>query len=141
MGLDMFLWRDVYVGATWQHRKVTGKIELFADGKPIVIDLSKVDKVREQAGYWRNCWNIHAWFMSNVAEGEFPNSDWVGEKQIKALYQLCYDALNEYPEALAEFKVKYLDDDFRRELEYTISILSNILERDADFTFYYDASW
>lgn len=53
MGLDMYLQRKVYVGAYFEHRKVTGRIEIYEDGRPIDIDFSKVRVIVEQVGYWR----------------------------------------------------------------------------------------
>ena len=41
MGLDMFLYAKVYVGEEYEHRKVTGTVEVFADGKKIDCEIGR----------------------------------------------------------------------------------------------------
>ena len=53
MGLDMYLNKKVYIGAKFEHRKITGKIELKQDKTPIKIVLEKVSEIVEEVGYWR----------------------------------------------------------------------------------------
>lgn len=69
MGLDMYLDKHVYVGAEYEHREVTGKIEIFSGGKPIPVNFKKVSYIVERVGYWRKANQIHAWIVKNVQDG------------------------------------------------------------------------
>jgi len=69
MGLDMYLEKDIYVGANFKHREVKGIIQLEAGGKPLNINLEKVTSITEQVAYWRKANAIHAWFVENVQDG------------------------------------------------------------------------
>ena len=70
MGLDMSLTKKVYIGAQYEHNQVTGTIDLYSAGKPILIELKKVTYIEEEAGYWRKANAIHRWFVENVQKGE-----------------------------------------------------------------------
>ena len=69
MGLDMYLTKKVYVGAEYEHRKVTGVIDIKVGDKPLAINFSNVSYIEERAGYWRKANAIHKWFVENVQEG------------------------------------------------------------------------
>lgn len=70
MGLDMYLYRKVFVGAHWEHRKITGTIEIYENGKEIPVNFEAIYEVVEQAAYWRKANAIHKWFVDNVQDGE-----------------------------------------------------------------------
>lgn len=90
MGLDMYLTRRVYIGAEYEHRKVTGTIDIAIDGKPVNIDFKKVSYIIENVGYWRKANQIHHWFVENVQEGEDDCKEYcVSQEQLKELYALC----------------------------------------------------
>ena len=42
MGLDMYLTKKIYVGANYEHNKVTGRITIKKDGEPVKVNLKKV---------------------------------------------------------------------------------------------------
>lgn len=90
MGLDMYLTKKIYVGANYEHNKVTGKISLKKEGKPIKVDLSKVTYIECQAGYWRKANQIHKWFVDNVQKGTDDCGDYyVSIEQLTKLLDLC----------------------------------------------------
>lgn len=70
MGLDMYLTKKVYVGANYEHRKVTGRIDIKVDGTPLEVNFKKVSYIEESVGYWRKANSIHKWFVENVQNGE-----------------------------------------------------------------------
>lgn len=69
MGLDMYLKRKKFIGAQYEHRNVTGKIEIKAGEKEIPIDFKKVSYIEEDVCYWRKANAIHKWFVDNVQGG------------------------------------------------------------------------
>jgi len=90
MGLDMYLSKKTYVGANFKHNKVTGKIDLKKDDKPIKVKLERVSYIEEQIGYWRKANHIHKFFVDNVQEGEDDCEDYpVYLEHIKDLLDRC----------------------------------------------------
>lgn len=89
MGLDMYLNKRIYVGANYEHNKITGVIDLKKDGKTIQVDLKKVTNIEEQLAYWRKANQIHQWFVTNVQEGKDDCGDYdVSPEQLKELVDL-----------------------------------------------------
>lgn len=141
MGLDMFLWRDIYIGADYPHNGVTGKIELFKNNEPVEIDVSKVAYVREVAGYWRKCWTIHRWLVNNIQDGDDNCGTYYADTGIiENLVALCYEALGGDKEALEELNITSMDEDIIYELNEAVSVLTKALEDDRG-ELYYSSSW
>ena len=69
MGLDMYLSRKKYIGANWEHRGITGTIDIKQKDKSIPIDFNKVTYIEEEVGYWRKANQIHKWFVDNCQDG------------------------------------------------------------------------
>lgn len=90
MGLDQFLSKRIYVGANYEHRKVTGKIDIKVDGKPLKINFNKVSYIEEQAIYWRKSNQIHQFFVDNVQDGvDDCRSYYVPREKLEELLKLC----------------------------------------------------
>lgn len=90
MGLDMYLTKRVYVGAEYEHRKVTGDINIFINEKPLPINFNNVSYIIESAGYWRKANAIHNWFVENVQNGEDDCREYyVGSDSMKELLSIC----------------------------------------------------
>jgi hypothetical protein len=90
MGLDMYLTKRIYIGAEYEHRKVTGKISLKQNGKPIAVKLERVTYIEERVGYWRKANQIHNWFVKNVQGGVDNCSAYdVSEEQLMELLTIC----------------------------------------------------
>jgi len=70
MGLDMYLTKKTYIGAKYEHREVTGTVEISVRGEKLPIDFNRIMYIEEEAGYWRKANAIHAWFVENVQGGE-----------------------------------------------------------------------
>lgn len=145
MGLDMYLERDIFIGAQFEHRRVTGTVNLFADGKPIKIDQAKLSKVTEQVGYWRKANAIHAWFVKNVQDGEDEcQRSYVSQEQLKALRDECVQALaandpgNLKPQSGFFFGSTEVDEYYWNSLKDTVTMLDGL---DPNGAYYYQASW
>lgn len=158
MGLDMYLDRHVYIGAEYEHNKVTGEIKLFRDGKPIQIDLSKVSQIVERVGYWRKANAIHAWFVRNVQENEDNcGTYYVSMEDLENLL----DAVNTVLRDPIQFAASYLptqdgfffgnteiDEWYIQDLEYTKELIEKIFAENKAvegtatiYDYYYHSSW
>lgn len=94
MGLDQYLTRKIYIGAKFDHNKITGNISLKQDGKPISVDLKKVSYIIEEVGYWRKANQIHKWFVDNVQRGVDDRGEYyVSKENLKTLHDLCADII------------------------------------------------
>lgn len=100
MGLDMFLWKEVYVGAEYSHRNMNVSIDVTKDGKRMPINTKKVCEIREEAMYWRKANAIHNWFVQNVQGG---NDDckkyWVSIDHLKELRKTIKKVLKNHKKA------------------------------------------
>ena len=149
MGLDMYLTKKVYVGAQYEFRKVTGKIEIFADGKEIPVNFSRVSYVEEAVGYWRKANAIHKWFVDNVQEGKDDcKAYYVPTEDLRKLLALVQDVIA-HPEKASVllptqdgffFGGTEYDEYYTEDLKLTEKILTECLN-DPDGEYYYHSSW
>ena len=94
MGLDMYLDAEYYIGGHWEHRKVSGKVELVSNGKKISFKGKEVASIVTQIGSWRKANHIHKWFVDNVQEGNDNCGRYsVSREQLEALDNLCVRVL------------------------------------------------
>lgn len=147
MGLDMYLYKKIYIGAKYELNNVKGTISLTQNGKPIDINLNKVVYIIEDQAYWRKANAIHYWFVREVQRGEDNcASYYVSYEKLQELVKVCKKVLAN--KKLAE---KYLpthegfffggceyDDYYFETLKSTINQLSN-LDKNADYE--YHSSW
>jgi hypothetical protein len=90
MGLDMYLNKKTFIGAEYEHRKITGSINLKEDGKPIPINLKRVSYIEERVGYWRKANQIHKWFVENVQDGNDDCDSYdVSKEKFLELLDIC----------------------------------------------------
>lgn len=145
MGLGMYLEKDIYIGANYEHNKVTGTIALQQGGKPIQIDLSRLVTVTERVGQWRKANQIHKWFVDNVQDGDDDCKryyvSWELLLKLKAECQVAIDAKDATslpPQSGFFFGSTEVDDYYWENLRETISIIDRL---DPDGEYYYDSSW
>jgi hypothetical protein len=92
MGLDMYLTRKIYVAAKWEHRNVTGSIDISINRKKVKIDFKKIGEITEDVGYWRKANQIHKWFVDNVQDGKDNCGEYdVTLEQCKKLLSICHE--------------------------------------------------
>ena len=87
MGLDMYLWRKTYIGASWERREITGTIEIRQQGKKIPLQASRLHEITEEVMYWRKANAIHNWFVQNVQDGLDDCKEWF--VPVEKLVALC----------------------------------------------------
>ena len=149
MGLDMYLKKQIYIGAEYEHREVKLTIEASVRGEPIKIDTSKVTYITERAGYWRKANAIHKWFVDNCQDGRDEcQLSYVSREQIRELLDLCKQVQADH--SLADkllptasgffFGSTDYDEYYFHDIDQTIQILEAALSDD-DGEYYYQSSW
>jgi len=150
MGLDMYLYKKVYVGANYEHRNITGKIEIYENGNPIPVPFKKVSEIVLQVGYWRKSNAIHRWFVDNVQDGvDECQEAYVSKENMQALLDVCKKVKAD--KSLASkllpaqsgffFGSTAYDEGYYADIEDTIKILEDALTNSGDGYFYYQSSW
>ncbi|MGE4300832.1 MAG: hypothetical protein AB7F40_04425 [Victivallaceae bacterium] len=149
MGLDMYLFRHVSVGAFCECRNVRGTIDITVDDEKLDIDLSKVSVVVERVGYWLRANQIHQWFVDHVQRGKDDyEAHGVDYEQLLELKELCEKILAEPNHrkrvALARkllpvregrlFDVSEYGECYFQDLAHTVKILSD-LSPDGDYRY------
>lgn len=157
MGLDMFLSRKKYVGAEYEHRKVTGSISIKIGDKELPIDFNKVSYIDESVAYWRKQNAIHKWFVDKVQSG---NDDcgyyYVSTEDLKELLDLCKE-VKENPTKASEllpttsgffFGGTDYDEWYFEGINYTIKTIEGLLKQEDKYNslgfwseFEYHSSW
>lgn len=157
MGLDMFLSRKKYVGAEYEHRKVTGNISIKIGDKELPIDFNKVSYIDESVAYWRKQNAIHKWFVDKVQSG---NDDcgyyYVSTEDLKELLDLCKE-VKENPAKASEllpttsgffFGGTDYDEWYFEGINYTIKTIEELLKQEDEYNslgfwseFEYHSSW
>ena len=147
MGLDMYLTKEIYVGANYKHNGVRGEINLTTNGMPIKINLNKVVSIQESFAYWRKANQIHNWFVKNVQKGvDDCGTYYVSAEKLQKLVETCKEVLDNHE--LAEellptcsgffFGDTKYDEYYFADLQDTINMLSDI---DEECDYIYHASW
>lgn len=72
MGLDMYLYKKMYVGNDYKEPKDQVKIEVEG------VKQERVSEIVEKVGYWRKANQIHNWFINNCTKN--------GEDDCKEMY-------------------------------------------------------
>ena len=148
----MYLTKDRYIGAYYEHNNVQGEIAITADGVEIDIDFSQVESITQRVMQWRKSNQIHKWFVENVQNGvdECQRSQ-VTTEQLTELNKSCKEVL-EFKDRASEimpsqggffFGGESYDEWYFQDIEATIEALDIILSKEYDYntTFFYQASW
>lgn len=151
MGLDMYFTKNSYIGAKYEHNKVSGVIEIKKDGKEIPIQFNRVSTIIEEVGYWRKANHIHNWFVENCQDGvdECQTTE-IYIEQLTDLLQVCKKVINNKDlasELLPTSKGFFFggteyDEYYFNDIEYTIKIIESLFKEDnTNSSFYYHSSW
>ena len=143
MGLDMYLNRELFI---WTEQREKLKITGIKGINP-----QKVNKITEDAIYWRKANAIHNWFVKNIQEG---NDDcgtyYVSKENLEKLLETVKkvlinpklaDKLLPTHEGFFFGGVEY-DEWYFQDLEKTETELTKILTKwDKDWDYFYHSSW
>lgn len=157
MGLDMYLYKDYYIGGNFEHRNVTGTVQFDLNGTALAIPTKEISEVRTLVGYWRKANAIHKFFVDNVMGGKdecYPHQfepDVLEKlldlcKQVKKNHKLAPSLL---PTQSGFFFGSYeYDQWYFEDIDYTIKILTEVLSKYEQeknkkiyCDFYYYPSW
>lgn len=151
MGLDMYLYKKVYLGLSYDHNREQGKeTKIVING--VEHSSENLDELTYKAGYWRKANHIHKWFVENVQDGEDDCKEYyVSIDQLISLYNLCEEVLanKEVAEEVLPTQEGFFfggteyDEYYMQDVEYTMNLLKPIIESgDADkVSYYYSSSW
>jgi hypothetical protein len=152
MGLDMYLSRSTYIGGYFEHREVSGKVEVKIKDKILKFNPKSISEIIEQVMYWRKANQIHAWFVKNVQNGvDECQRSYVSFEKLKELYDVVCKALDTKdasilpPQSGFFFGSTDVDDYYWQDLEDTKQILEKIIKEDSEtpegYSYYYQSSW
>jgi len=149
MGLDMYLQRDIFIGANYAHRNIVAQIDIKEDFKDVNIDTAKLSTITEMTGQWRKAHHIHQWFVTNVQDG-IDNCErfFVTKEKLIELREVCKKALVNRSAAYKLLPIREneeagqagYDEWYFGDTEETVRIIDEALERDVG-QFFYQASW
>lgn len=152
MGLDSYLWKKTAIDTWNPDGLMKYDVSVTLKGKPVEhVDPSKVCYVIEEVGYWRKANHIHNWFVQNVQNGvDDCKSYYVEIKDLKELLDVCKQVVK-YPnlgESLLPcsrgffFGSNEYDEEYIRQVKYTIEVLEEILKVENRGVYYeYESSW
>lgn len=155
MGLDMYLYADVYVGG-WDHAAPEEKARFDAilsalDLTDVVTDGSPHLEVQICVAYWRKANAIHQWFVKNVQDGKDEcQKSYVEASKIQELADTCALVLADHSRADELlpttsgffFGGTEYDEWYWNGIEETEKVLRKILVSVADdHSLYYQSSW
>lgn len=145
MGLDMYLRKEFYIAAKYEHRKVKAKVDITIDGKPIKVDPKKIYSITEDVGYWRKSNQIHKWFVDNVQGGKDDCESYdVGYEDLLKLKELCEKVLKTKDTSLLPpqsgffFGSTEIDEGYFEDLKYTVKMIEDL---DPEGDYIYRSSW
>jgi hypothetical protein len=166
MGLDMYLVKKTYIGANYEHRKVTGKIDIKIGGQPVKINFKRLSEIVEHVGYWRKANHIHKWFVDNCQDGEDDCREaYVSKEQLQELLDTCKKVLKAKtakkgkkvavkgeveetaedllpPQSGFFFGGTEIDENYYNDIKDTIKIIEGLLKEGIDnASIYYQSSW
>lgn len=160
MGLDMYLYKDVYVygydhtkGKNAEPKKIEVMVKyIYPDGSDKKEKFSAPFpefgfRGRLPYMYWRKRNAIHKWFVDNFANGEDDCREmWCSGKDLLGLVKICEEVLKDHSKAELLLPtedgfffgpVEY-DDWYFKGLRMTVDRLKDV---DPNDTFIYVASW
>ena len=88
MGLDMYLYKKMYVGNTWKEPKEQLKVKIEG------VNQARVSTISELVGQWRKANMIHQWFVDNIQEGDDDCKEYdVDVEDLKKLLKVVNEVL------------------------------------------------
>lgn len=153
MGLDMYLLKKTYV-KDWNHTPKEQKYNINIErGDGTNIKPERITEIVEEVAYWRKANAIHKWFVDNVQDGNDDRCSYtVSSTELSMLRDVCIEVLATKNVDLLPTQDGFFfgstdyDDHYHDDLEYTVSVLNDLLrENEFDTTesriFIYESSW
>lgn len=130
--------KKIYIGANYNHNKITGTIDLKKDNKPIDIELSKIKYILQEQAQWNKAYQIYDWFQDKL--GDINDYSEIYGQDLLELVDLCNQVLanNDLADELLPCDVDEYDEYYFEQLRSTIKQLKDI---DPDAWYEYSVSW
>lgn len=150
MGLDMYFSSKIYIGADYEHRDVTGIIDIKIQGRPVDIDLSKVSSIILHEGYFRKFNALHGWLVENIQGGiDNCQDSYFPEEKQEELMTICEKILEAKSDEISQSLLPTTTGFFFGNQEYDEYYYNNVQElldllnrwKKEDKIIYYAASW
>lgn len=154
MGLDMYLSKESYIGANYEHREVKATIKITIEGVDVTINLNRLDTIIESVGYWRKANAIHKWFVDHCQDGDDDcRAAEVSRTQLQELLDTCVKVQANHslasellpPQSGFFFGGVEVDDWYFEQITDTIKILESVLSESECASAYpiykYTSSW
>jgi len=154
MGLDMYLIKETYIGASREYNDAQVEISVKRQGKDVYINSNRITYIHEEVAYWRKANQIHNWFVEIVQNGiDDCRSYPVSLSQLRELNDLCIQVLEKKDNHFSEHCLPTRDGCFfgdtgyeelyYADVEDTINMLTTLIEETNDnyVTFQYRSSW
>lgn len=142
----MYLEGEVYIGAEYEHRNVTGKVDLSINGKSLDIPLKKISTIILRVAYWRKANQIMNWFTKHENWDDGLQSCEICGRDLLKLVETCKEVLEKREKAKDLlptvdgffFGDQEINDWYFEQLENTIKMLEHVVPE----TWYtFSASW
>jgi len=126
MGLDSYLERKHDIGGEYEHRKVTGCVDITINTgteyeKKINIPANKVSVIVEHIGYWRKANAIHHWFTKDQKDDTSAEVTYEDLLQLKEDCQKVIDSLK-----AQKMITKEIPHPYKKEETMTIEVWPNV---------------
>lgn len=91
MGLDMNLYKKVYIGLNYSYNvKKDKKTEIIINGKK--HEHTNLSSLVYNVGHWYKANAIHKWFVDNIQNGEDDCKQYyVNKEKLQELYKICVE--------------------------------------------------
>jgi hypothetical protein len=154
----MYLARRIFVGAEFEHREITGSIEIRKGEKPVPVYLKRVSHINETVAYWRKANHIHQWFVENCQGGvDECQESYLKLEKLEELLEVCKKVEktpNLAPDLLPTqsgffFGSTDYDEGYFEDIRYTIVTIEGLISEfkamdpdiQCDISFCYQSSW
>lgn len=152
MGLDMWLEKEIFIGAQYEHCGITGTVDIQQNGVKIPIQFNRISSITELIGCWRKANSIHAWFVENVQDGKDEcQRTGVSYSEFVKLLNVCKKVLSnpkKYANTLLPTQSGFFfgstdyDEDYLDDIRHTIKIIEPIVqEGETGISYFYSSSW
>jgi len=146
MGLDMYLYKKIFVGGEFHGKEIKGGVDITIHKKKIKLKARKVSSIQTQVAYWRKANAIHKWFVDNVQDGNDNCAGYpVWKDKLAELVNLCREVLTN--KRLAKKLLPRQDGFFFGSLKYNSDYFDDLkdtiemLEKLPEGEYIYTSSW
>lgn len=154
MGLDMYLYKKIYIGGQRAENATDNLVVVKGNGSAqtkIIVKIKDIDYIEKKVMYWRKNYAINEWMLDKVGDGGDDNCRYfyIDKRDLEELRdicrEICFAKTKEEKKAIAIQKLNTDDleeyfDDYLEDFERTLKELNKIIDvadfNDAEFYYY-----